>query len=206
MIIFNSKFYLYGWLYDLLINPFLKGARKRVAKYVTSSKSYPVIDACCGTGRQCYLLARNGQLVLGFDLDFKIVSYASFKYSDLHFICADAYNIPVRPHSFKSIIFSFSIHDKPAEQHYKMLAQARKLLAPQGKLIFIDFVLPWNFFSRLGYLFVYLVEKLAGKEHFHNGRQFLKSGGLEGFLNRSGFEIINSYNLSLLSSKLVVVE
>ena len=205
-VIASPRFYLYGWIYDALINSFLKGVRKKIANYIISSNLYPVLDVCCGTGKQCASLNISEDMVMGFDCDFKMMIYASFKYSNIPFICADASDMPFKPQSIKSIIISFSIHDKPCELRQKMLAEAMKLLSPNGKIILVDFVHPWNFVSRLGYSLIYVVEKLAGKEHFRNGRKFLQGGGLEGFLKYYDFKKIISYNLELLCSRLVIVE
>jgi len=207
MSVINSpKFYLYGWVYDMFINLFLKGVRKKISDYIISSNLYPVLDVCCGTGKQCASLNINEYIVLGFDLDFKMMAYASFKYSNIPFICADAYYMPFKPQTVKSIIISFSLHDKTHELRHKMLTETMKLLASNGRIIFIDFVPPWNLPSRIGYNLVYMVEKMAGREHFKNGRKFLHAGGLERFLKCYGLKKILTYNLKLLCSRLIIAE
>jgi len=45
---------------------------------------------------------------------------------------------------------------------------------------------------------------VAGKQHFRNGLRFIKNGGLGKFVNLAGMTKIDSYDLSLLSCRLIV--
>ncbi|TEU06660.1 MAG: hypothetical protein E3J22_03305 [Candidatus Aminicenantes bacterium] len=85
-----------------------------------------------------------------------------------------------------------------------MIEEARWLLAPDGQMILVDFENPWNKRSRAGALFILLVEKMAGREHFRNERQFLNQGGLTYFLQHNDLVEIERCPMELASSSLVV--
>jgi ubiquinone/menaquinone biosynthesis C-methylase UbiE len=178
---------------------------KEVAEYISRYNLSPVLDICCGTGKQCYLIGKTKQQVVGLDLDLKMMSYAAFKYPDISFICADASHLPIKESCFKGIIISFALHDKKPELRTKILGQSTRLLAPGGKIILVDFERPWNRRSKIGAFFTLLIEKMAGNEHFRNGRQFLLLGGLKEFIKNEGLVEIERDDIELLSSGLVIV-
>lgn len=199
-------FYLYGWLYDKSIEFLLRSTRNRVARYILEYNLFPALDICCGTGRQCSLICGNQQFTIGLDLDLKMMRYAASKYPYIPFICADASNIPIKEKYFKGIIISYSLHDKPPELRSKMIQEARRLLVPEGKIILVDFEKPWNRLSRLGEFLALLVERMAGGEHFRNGRQFLQQGGLREFMKQQELHEMGRHHVQMASSGIVVAK
>lgn len=205
----KRKFYFLGWLYDASIELFLSGMKKRVVKYINRYCLFPALDICCGTGKQCHLVEERGhdnKVIIGLDLDLKMMCFAAAKYPQLPFICADASHIPIKNRSIQGIIVSYALHDKPPEMRIKMLEEAQRLLAPEGKIILLDFEQPWNIRSRIGRFFTYLIECTAGKEHFRNGQQFIKQGGLREFIKKNKLVEIERRDIELGNSSIVVAE
>jgi ubiquinone/menaquinone biosynthesis C-methylase UbiE len=85
-----------------------------------------------------------------------------------------------------------------------MAEEARRVLGAGGKLIAVDFEKPWNARSKVGALFVQAVERLATSEHYRNGRDFLKRGGLGEFLRESGFVEVSRRDIAAGSLSVVV--
>lgn len=56
-----------GEWYDLLLNPVLDGVRRAVAEVCRAEGLLRVLDACCGTGRQCAVLRGAGVACVGAD-------------------------------------------------------------------------------------------------------------------------------------------
>lgn len=54
--------------YDFLLTPVLDGARERVARVCRTEGLRTVLDACCGTGRQCAVLRAAGIACVGSDM------------------------------------------------------------------------------------------------------------------------------------------
>ena len=135
-----------------------------------------------------------------------MINYASSKYPRIPFVCTDAANIPIRDKSFKGIIISYALHDKPQELRIKILDEAKRLLTPEGKIILVDYEQPWNRRSRIGKFFVYLIERMGSCEHFRNWRQFLKQGGLRAFEEKNGLVEIERHDIELGNSSIVVAK
>ena len=201
--------FILGRLYDLAFSGMFRGLRKRVARAVEKEELYPWLDLCCGTGDQFRRIAgrsgkygrrsgergereqeantESGGAVYGLDMSFGFVRYAAARAPKVPFVCGDAARLPFKDGSVRAVTVSFGLHDKSPELRRGMLEEARRVLGPGGKLIAVDFENPWNAKSRMGMLFVRAVEHLAGGEHYRNGRDFLKRGGLRAFLRESGF-------------------
>jgi ubiquinone/menaquinone biosynthesis C-methylase UbiE len=186
------------------MEPLLRNIKKRVAQYVSSFNLYPVLDICCGSGVQCYRVAGEGESAYGLDLDIGMIHYASSKYPRTPFMCADAANIPVKDSSLRGAIVSYALHDKFPETHSKMLQEVRRILSPEGKIVFVDFEKPWNRKSRMASLYIYGIERMAGKDHFRNGRRFLQQGGLRSFIQQNGIEEIERHDVELAHTSIVV--
>ncbi len=200
------KFILRGIFYDLFIEPLITRTKKKITRLITQNDLFPAIDICCGTGKQCHLLEKRRQGTLGLDLDLKMLKYASSKYPQITFVCADAAHIPFRKESFRTVIISYSLHDKNQEMRIKIIQEAKRLLTPEGKIVFLDFENPWNRLSGLGSAFARLIERTAGGEHYKNNRQFLKNGGLQAIIRSHRLHTVERHDIPLGSSRIVVTQ
>jgi ubiquinone/menaquinone biosynthesis C-methylase UbiE len=198
--------YLPGRLYDLAFGGMFRGLKRGVARVVERDGLYPWLDICCGTGSQFRGLGgvrkRGSNLpfavkgrfdplfdlvVCGLDNSCGMVRYAAARAPIVPFVCGDAARLPFKAGAFRAVSVSFGLHDKNPEARRAMMAEARRVLAPGGRLLAIDFENPWNARSSVGALFARAVEGLAGGEHYRNGREFLSRGGLRAFLPECGF-------------------
>lgn len=182
----------------------MRNIKKRVAHCISRLNLYPVLDICCGTGVQCHRITRNGESAYGLDRDRGMIHYAASKYPQIPFMCADAVNIPVKDSSLGGAILSYALHDKFPEIRTKILREVRRILSPEGKIVFVDFEVPWNGISRMASAYIYWIERIAGKDHFKNGRQFLLQGGLRSFIRQHGLEEIERHDVELAHTGVVV--
>jgi ubiquinone/menaquinone biosynthesis C-methylase UbiE len=189
-------------VYDWTIEPPLKKVKQKIARLVSGYEIFPVLDLCCGTGKQVRYVHLLGQPVFGLDLDIQMLSYAQKKHKEMGWICADAVHLPFPADSFGGVIMSYALHEKPEDVRRQMMDEVRRILSPQGIVIFLDFENPWNGRARLGAVFTWLIERAAGGEHFTNGRRFLSEGGLRAFIRENGLQEIKSYDLELGSSRI----
>jgi demethylmenaquinone methyltransferase/2-methoxy-6-polyprenyl-1,4-benzoquinol methylase len=199
-----KRFYINGWLYDWALEPILRSIKKSVTQFISRFNLYPVLDICCGSGVQCYRIMRNRESAFGLDLDIGMIIYAASKYPHIPFMCADAANIPVKDSSLQGAILSYALHDKSSRTRIRMLQEVRRILSPEGKIVFVDFEAPWNGKSRMASLYIYWIERIAGKDHFKNGRQFLHQGGLRSFIQQNGLEEIERLDIDLAHTSVVV--
>lgn len=195
-----------GLIYDLLIEWAVQRIKQSVARHISRNNLSPVLDICCGTGKQCRLIGDNGQKVIGLDIDSKMIEYAASKYPCLPFVCADASHLPFRKKSIRGIVISYALHEKTPEMRSRMLAEAERLLAPGGLIILVDYEIPWNGLSRFGNFFTWIIERLAGGEHYKNRNQFLKQGGLEGLIRQNKLVIVKKRPIPLGNSSLTIIK
>jgi demethylmenaquinone methyltransferase/2-methoxy-6-polyprenyl-1,4-benzoquinol methylase len=193
-------------VYDWLLEPLLIKVKKRVAAFISTHDLYPVLDICCGSGVQCRRIADGQRNVYGLDLDDQMIMYASSKYPHIPFLCADAARIPFRDSSLKGVILSFALHDKHPRIRRRTLQEVKRILCPGGRIVFVDFERPWNRISKIASLYIYGIERMAGKDHFRNGRQFISEGGLRSFLRHNGLEEIERHDVELAHSSVIVAE
>ena len=200
------RLYFGGLLYDWLLEPPLRNIKNRVAQIISRFNLYPVLDICCGSGVQCHRIIGNEEGVYGLDLDAGMIHYASSKYPRIPFMCADAAHIPVKDSSLAGVILSYSVHDKFPDTRTKMLEEIRRILHLDGKIVFVDFESPWNRKSRMASLYIYGIERMAGKDHFRNGRCFLQQGGLRSFIRKNGLEEIVRNEVDMAHTSIVVAK
>ncbi|MBE0713380.1 MAG: methyltransferase domain-containing protein, partial [Candidatus Aminicenantes bacterium] len=117
----------------------------------------------------------------GLDKSYGFVRYAAARAPGVPFVCGDAGRLPFKDGSFRAVSVSFGLHDKSRDLRRAMMAEARRVLAPSGRFVAVDFENPWSLKSKVGALAVRIVERLAGSEHYRNGRDFLSRGGLRAF-------------------------
>jgi len=189
--------YTPGFIYDKLLEPMLRRIKRRVAGIVSKYGLDSCLDVCCGTGVQCSFIESRGTRVVGLDLDRKMLEFAAMKYPLIPFVCADAAKAPFKPDAFRGLVISFALHDKKEEMRTQIIRESANLIGESGYVVFVDFVKPWNFKSKIGYLFSYLIERMAGGEHFRNGRQFLSAGGLDRFMLKSGIVVVERHDIAL---------
>lgn len=143
-------------------------------------------------------------LALGLDMHFGFVRYAAARAPGVPFVCGDAARLPFKDGSMRAVSISFGLHDKSPDLRRAIIQEARRALGPDGKLIAVDFERPWNARSKAGTLFARSIERLAGREHFNNGKEFLKSGGLRAFLRANGFVEVDRRDIEAGSLAIVV--
>lgn len=194
-----------GLSYDAILNTPLRGVRRWIARRASKSGPFPVLDVCCGTGAQARSIAgAKGHAVVGLDLDLKILEYARSRPPRIPYVCADAVSLPFRDRSFKSVVITFALHDKSPEARTKMIEEAVRVLTPSGRIILLDFENPWSPHSRVGNFIVTAIERLAGREHFENGRRFLSKGGLRAFLDEHDLRVLDRREVESGSFSIVV--
>jgi ubiquinone/menaquinone biosynthesis C-methylase UbiE len=200
----RASWYPPGVIYDGFLEPLLHQVRKKVRNVIIKNDLFPVLDFCCGPGAQVRWLAGPGRFSCGLDINLGMLKYAAGRREDIPFVCADAAEAPFRTAAFRAIVVSFALHEKPAEMRPRLLAEAKRLLGPAGRIVLVDFEKPWDKASRLAYLYVWLIERLAGNDHFRNGRDFLAKGGLRALLGENRFREVERHDIPAGTCAVVV--
>ena len=165
--------------YHFILEAVLRGIKKAIAFEVLKHQPENVLDVCCGTGAQLKLISSRGIPGIGIDLDKAMIKFAARKNPPASFLVADALSLPFKEASFSLILISFALHDKPEKTRIQIMEETKRTLQPDGHILILDFENPWNKHSRIGAILRTTIEMLAGREHFHNGRDFIRRHGLQ---------------------------
>jgi len=142
--------------------------------------------------------------MIGLDKSAGKVRYAASMAPGIPFVCGDAARLPFKDGVFRAVSVSFGLHDKSPDIRSAMMREARRVLSPGGRFIAVDFENPWSAKSRAGAFLVRTVERLSRGEHYRNGRDFLRRGGLRAFIRENGFEETTRRNVQAGSLGVVV--
>lgn len=174
------------------IDRFLAVLRRELPGWAGMCAGQKVLDVCCGTGAQVMVFAACGLDAAGIDNNPDMLALAS-GYSgtrgSARLLEGDAEYLPFEAGSFDWASIQFALHDKPPSRRLAIIREMRRVVKPEGYLVLTDFAVPLPL-SILG-IFIRLVERLAGGEHFAGFKDFMSRGGLFPLMEQAGLEVIN---------------
>jgi demethylmenaquinone methyltransferase/2-methoxy-6-polyprenyl-1,4-benzoquinol methylase/phosphoethanolamine N-methyltransferase len=133
--------------YDLLVRllPFSRGLRAQLVELAAPAAGERVLDVGCGTGLLAMaLVARVGNgAVHGIDASTEMIDLARKKAaragSQVDFQVAPVEALPFPDGSFDLVTSSLMLHHLPRDAKRAGLAQIRRVLAPGGRFVAVDF-------------------------------------------------------------------
>jgi len=140
-----------------------------------------VLEVGCGTGTNLTLYHRAGCRVYGIDLSPSMLEVAHTKLgegADLQL--GDASNMPYQNNFFDLVIAMFALHEMPSEIRPLVMREMIRVTKQEGRVLIIDFHPDPIRFPK-GWLYkavILFIERVAGREHFSNYRDFLSQKGL----------------------------
>lgn len=172
--------------YDPLLNTFLDPLRKDVTSLLEKVGAYRVVDLCCGTGRQALFLHESGMEVMGVDLSPAMLRVARTKTPpEIVFHDADAANTGLDSSSFDAVLLSMALHELAEPLRQSILQEALRLLRSEGTLMIADYRQPNTLLGKTTMLPIFIVEQLAGREHYAGFKNFMEDGRTVGLLQRA---------------------
>jgi SAM-dependent methyltransferase len=96
-----------------------------------------VLDAGCGSGRDCRFFVEKGYKVTGVDLSEKLLAIARSNVLGATFIKADLRHLPFAHGSFDGVWACASIFHIPKEETLDVLVSFRNILKPGGSVMLI---------------------------------------------------------------------
>ncbi|HIP38922.1 MAG TPA: class I SAM-dependent methyltransferase [Desulfocapsa sulfexigens] len=174
-------------IYDLLFSGALKPIRHNIKTFLRHSKAKAVLDLCCGTGEQLRILDGNDMLLTGVDLSQAMLARArQVSPESIHYLEADASNLPLPDSEYDGIIICLALHEKPTRQHEAIFKEACRLVKPEGHIVIADYSIPPPGFKSIvpGKILIPIIERLAGLNHYTSYKYWIKHGGIRGFLER----------------------
>ena len=201
----NKEHWYDGWFYDKFIAPNQDKLFSQINNIIEPNSK--VIDVGCGTGRLSFTLQEKCSLILGIDLSEKNIERAnltlskspdskiSFKHSSLNEI------IPDGKEHFDYAVMTYVIHEVDETERVNLLEEMAQVA---DKIIIGDYLPPAGngFINTLNII----VEFLAGKEHYRNFKTYIRNGGLNGIILKTGFKILKELKNSPKTSHLILIQ
>ena len=172
-------------LYDPLVGRPLRPIHRVMAKRLAET-SRTVLDLCCGTGLLAGQALGRGLAVTGVDLSPHMLAVARAKRPGAQYILADASALPLPDNGFGGAAISFALHEKPLSTARAILAEARRVVRPDGFILVADYLPPGPGQSWLTGRVIRLVERLAGRDHHARFLEYMENGGALPLLARAG--------------------
>ena len=176
-------------IYDLFVEPFLGAVREEVLSAALSHGLFDILDLCCGTGRQAVLLRERGIRTVGVDVSPSMLGKAKRgSPPDIAYYLHDASELPFGDHVFDAALLSLALHEKAPDIRNAILAEAKRVVKPNGKMLVVDYLLAAGGApaTAVALHLIRVVERFAGALHYANFRQFMATGAAEGLLRRCG--------------------
>jgi len=164
-------------IYDPILYFVLKNIRRDTIRLIPNHDAR-ILDLCCGTGDQLKKLSDAGfNNLTGVDLSTEMLKVARKGNKIANLMECDVQHTELPDSSFDVIIISLAVHEKPAQMQKNMLAEADRLLAPDGQLILVDF--SWDDQAKMiSKIAAAVIERMAGAEHYRNFKAYVNKGGM----------------------------
>jgi len=172
---------MYIFNYGNLVDPLLRDVRRFFPEFSGMNNDDRVLDICCGTGEQVLEYGRQGITATGIDIDRRMLAIAAKNKMKRHlenvsFQQADATTLPFADAYFDYASISFGLHDKEKRVRDRVVLEMKRVVKPNGALIFLDFQVPLP--KTAWALLVRMIEFTVGGEHYAGFKDYLSSGGL----------------------------
>jgi len=146
------------------------------------------LDLCCGTGDQLKLLSKNGfKNLYGLDMSLDMLKVAQKGNDKIKFYEEDATKTSFPNNFFDFIIISFAIHEKNRPDQKNIIKEAHRILKQSGIMLILDY----DFNKKTGPLVkitINIIERIAGREHFYNFKNYLRNNALLNLIDSQKFK------------------
>jgi len=186
----NDEYNFMAKIYDPAFYFALNPIRKAVLNELYQHKDNAIIDICCGTGNQLKMLAKNGFKNLScLDISESMLQVAKNGNSQLKIYQKDATNTEFDGEAFDIAIISFALHEKDRKTQEKMINETFRIVRKGGLILIVDYVFDEKTIT-IGRIGISMVERIAGKEHFKNFRNYIKHNGLISLMTPDRFKLL----------------
>ena len=196
-------------LYDRVVEPAAAALRRKGLEVVPPRDGISILDVGCGTGTQLALYRRPGCRLAGVDLSPSMVAEARRKLGETAEIrCENASATSFQTATFDLVMIVTVLHELPPDVRQPVLEECHRLVKPGGRILVMDYHTgPYPFPTGWAWKGVITcMELLAGREHFRSYRDFMRGGGLDPLIARSGMAVATRYVPHSRTAAVVVLE
>lgn len=185
----------------------LRGPRRKIIELL---KGQRVLEIGCGTGSLAQMLSEAGCAVTGVDSSPTMLALAKQKQVNAAFVQADAARMAYDG-EFDAAVISLALHEMAPAMREQVWAAMRRAVRPGGRLLALDFAVPARDgpLSRLAANLIEQDERSTlnyHPEHYFNFKQFMRDGGLPGWVQAHQQPIQAEYRYLAGTLALVVTE
>jgi 2-polyprenyl-3-methyl-5-hydroxy-6-metoxy-1,4-benzoquinol methylase len=184
------KFSLKVFLYRKFIDPLLSGLRREILLSINPKDR--ILEIACGTGALAIAMASKAAHVTAIDLSEENIAAATSAAikkgaGDIKLEVRDASDLSCYPDlHFDVAVITMAVHQFDPEQAITILSEMRK---KASQIIIGDY--SHHMRSGWGRNLAWVIEWLAGGDHYRNFRNYIRTGGLHFFASKAGLDIIN---------------
>ena len=174
-------------IYDRIFDNMNKGLKMVGIKMFRPSEGMNVLDVGCGTGSHLELYQRYNCNLYGLDLSPSMLEVAQRRLGNkAQLDLGNATQMPYEDNKFDLVITMLSLHEMSPETRSGVLSETQRVLKQDGHILLIDFH-PGPYKPLQGWIsktIIVFSELTAGREHYKNYRQFIKTKGLKTLLSQ----------------------
>jgi 2-polyprenyl-3-methyl-5-hydroxy-6-metoxy-1,4-benzoquinol methylase len=177
-------------VYQLLIDPLLSPLRLSMLEHI--SPSHRVIDIACGTGMLALAIGERAAQVTAIDLDAASIAAARKSAAkqcagNVFFEVRDASDLSCyRDREFDVAVTSMAIHQFEARLAVRILSEMQRIA---GTVVVADYShhMPRGWGRRVAWI----LEWIAGGDHYRNFRAYMQHGGMRWFAKEAGLKVVS---------------
>ncbi len=183
---YSAKFY------DPLLAPFIRPIRHRIITLIKHYRYKSILDVCCGTGDQLKLLKEHGFDAEGIDISDAMLSVAKRGKHKADCKNQDATDMDYKDTKFDLTMTAFALHEKSHISARKIVKEMLRVTSETGDILIVDYELS-DKTSTLSKKLIYLIEWIAGGEHYQNFKDYIGKGGLPALLSNTSLTEVKRY-------------
>lgn len=166
--------------YDRALEPVNAPLRAIGVKMYATDESMTVLDVGCGTGAHLEAYVDSGAECYGIDASPAMLEQATARLGDrANLELGNATALPHADSSFDFVFTSLFLHELNEGTRAEVLREIVRVTKPEGRVLIIDYAA--GALRAKGYVsrsLSVIAERVAGRNHYRNWRQYLRSGGI----------------------------
>ena len=192
----KSNYGFIAQIYDPIFYLALKPVRIAVMNELLKYKDKTILDLCCGTGNQIKLLSKHGFRNLScLDISGSMLEIAKRSDSFIKIYNEDATKTNFDNATFDVVIISFAIHEKDRNTQQALINEAYRIIKKDGLMLVVDYVFD-NKTTKFGRILIRIIERMAGREHDRNFKNYIQNKGLSSLIKKDKFKLIKYNRMS----------
>jgi ubiquinone/menaquinone biosynthesis C-methylase UbiE len=200
---------LSGRTFDLVFGPWLGILHRRARRLVEPAPGCRVLEIGCGTALQLRRYRGDGRRLVGLDLDPEMLARARVNLgADGALFQGDAGALPFADGSFDLVLGSLMLHEMPTAVRDATMAEARRVLAPGGSVLLVDFAARRD--PRFGHGFyrwlIGRIERGVGGVHYKGYLDFMARDGLAPLIEEAGLTVVRGDTAGRGAIELLLLE